>query len=187
MPHAFALTAIEGQKLLAQDGADFDYFGSSVSIDGNLAVIGANQNCNAGDGGKAYIYHRDSDGNWQYEATLIPNTQDSSICFGQSVAISGQTAVVGAPYETTLRYQDGAAYVFVRNEQNDWVPQGKLLGFESGQGQQLGSSVAIQGNTIVVGAPRYLLGGATYGAAFSCRLSETLRLEQEVEKAVWLS
>ncbi|MBS3796360.1 thrombospondin type 3 repeat-containing protein [Pseudoalteromonas sp. BDTF-M6] len=170
IPSTFALTALEGQKILAQDGAYFDYFGSSISIDGNLAVIGANQNCAAGeDGGKAYIYHRNNDGIWQYEATLIPNTLESAICFGQSVAISGHTVVVGAPLETTLRYQDGAAYVFIRDEQGDWMLQDKLLGFASGRAQQLGSSVAIQGNTIVVGAPQYLLGngsGAITGAAY---------------------
>jgi hypothetical protein len=74
--------------------------------------------------------------------------------FGDAVAIDGDTAVIGAPLDSTQAANAGAVYVFIRVN-NGWVPHPttpKLLGSASAAGDQFGSSVAISGQSIVVGA-----------------------------------
>jgi FG-GAP repeat len=85
--------------------------------------------------------------------------------FGNSVAVSGDTMVVGAPYEDSnatgvngtgfdLRtsFQSGAVYIFVRHEAT-WCQQAYLKPFNTGSNYSFGYSVAVSGNTVVVGAP----------------------------------
>ena len=74
--------------------------------------------------------------------------------FGQSVAISGNTAVIGAPFNRDRGANAGAAYVFVRDTNGNWSQQQKLLGSDAfTDGDVFGADhIAIQGNTIVVGA-----------------------------------
>src|SRR5258708_627860 len=69
--------------------------------------------------------------------------------FGQSVAISGNTAIVGNPYHSSY---DGSAYVYVGNGVT-WTQQAKLVAPDPGGGDEFGLAVAISGDTAVVGAP----------------------------------
>ncbi|HMA83251.1 MAG TPA: FG-GAP repeat protein, partial [Candidatus Thermoplasmatota archaeon] len=75
--------------------------------------------------------------------------------FGFSVSISGDTIVVGAPYEDVNDDNNGSAYVFTRNNQtaDDWGQVKKLTASDGAAGDQFGFSVSISGDTIVVGAP----------------------------------
>ncbi len=110
------------QKFWPPDASNFDAFGSSIAIDGDLAVIGARRSHVRDAGGAAYVYQRQADDTWSYVATLLPPRfgyqTSAQVEFGKAVAIRGHLAVVGAPFEDIrlpgrrLLVDAGAAYVF---------------------------------------------------------------------------
>jgi hypothetical protein len=139
------------QKLAAADGAASDAYGRAVAISGNTAVIGsplADVNGKA-DRGVAYVYLH-SNGAWTPQAKLLAPDGDSNHQFGYTLAIHGDTIVVGARQPASN--DKGAAYVFVRSG-GSWAPQAKLAANNGLPAERFGESVAISGNTIVVGAP----------------------------------
>ena len=148
----------EVKKLTASDAADGDYFGTSVSISGGTAVVGAPYEDSGGtDSGAAYIFYRDQGGddNWGQEAKLTASDAADGDLLGWSVAISSNYAVVGAPYyEDSGGTDSGAAYVFFRNEggDNNWGQVAKLTASDAADGDHFGISVAISGDFVVVGA-----------------------------------
>ncbi len=84
--------------------------------------------------------------------------------FGNTVSVSGDTLVVGAPQEDTTGGTDaGAAYVYVRSG-NAWMPQARLAASDAAPWYEFGRSVSVSGDTAVVGAPRpsYSGGGKVY-------------------------
>ncbi|MBL6764946.1 MAG: choice-of-anchor D domain-containing protein, partial [Verrucomicrobiae bacterium] len=141
-----------------------DEFGSSVSIDGDTIVVGApNEDGDAngvnGDGandnrinsGAAYVFVRNG-ATWTQQAYLKPGINDrTSINFGTSVSLMGDTLVVGTPGDDTLVSDSGAAYVFVRTD-GTWSQQQLLKASNAGGGDEFGGSVSIHLDTIVVGA-----------------------------------
>lgn len=152
-----------------------DNFGWSVAISGDTAVVGAFQEDSAATGvngdqsdnsgflnGAAYVFVRNGT-NWTQQAYLKASNPDFSDNFGISVAVSGDTIVVGAHYESssatgvngdqtdnTARYA-GAAYVFQRSG-TQWTQQAYLKASNTEAGDFFGWSVAVSGDTIVVGA-----------------------------------
>ena len=86
------------KKLLASDGADYDWFGRSVSISGDRAIVGAHGNDDPGDSGSAYIFSRNLGGtnNWGELKKLTAGDGGFHHWFGRSVSISGNLAIVGA-------------------------------------------------------------------------------------------
>src|SRR5262249_20679320 len=90
---------------------------------------------------------------WQYEADLLASDKHDGDVFGQFVALSGNTAVVGAGGNDEKGTDAGAAYVFVRDSVGKWSQQQKLTASDARAGDLFGyNAVAIEGNTIVVGA-----------------------------------
>lgn len=153
------------QKLTASDGAGGDHFGISVAISGDTAVFGA-----YGGGyyapGAAYVFVR-SGGAWIEQQKLMASDGVMGNEFGRSVAVSGDTAVVGA-YRTDVSGQSmqGAAYVFVRNG-SVWTQQQKLTASDGAMWDQFGISVTVSGDTAVVGAHRAAVSGhIEQGAAY---------------------
>lgn len=153
-------------KLIAAGGASGDAFGLSIAIEGDTLLVGApavGQN-----DGSVYVYVRNG-GVWSLQRQF---TDGGNAFFGGSVAISGNTAVVGKPDGDTSWANAGSADVFVRSG-TIWTQQGFLSTEISDQGQ-FGKSVAIFGNTIVVGAPlEDLPQGANAGAAYVFQRSGT--------------
>ncbi|MEO6391405.1 MAG: FG-GAP-like repeat-containing protein [Pyrinomonadaceae bacterium] len=87
-------------------------------------------------------------------AKLGPNDGGADDRFGNSVAISGDTVVVGSPLDDIgANVDQGSAYIFVRGTNGLWSQQAKLTGTGAAAGDQFGSSVAISGDTVIVGAP----------------------------------
>ena len=137
-----------------------DQFGNSVAIDGDTMVVGAPGEAGYG---AAYVFVRDSLGVWTQQAYLKASNSDRDF-FGWSVAISNNTVVVGAPFESSNATGvngdeadnsaplSGAAYVFVRSG-STWNQQAYLKASNIGAGDLFGWSVAISGDTVVVGAP----------------------------------
>ena len=145
-------TWTQQQKLTASDGASFDIFGRSVAIAGDSVVVGAassNVSTNV-DQGAAYVFVR-SGTTWTEQIKLTAADGAASDFFGDSVAIAGDTVIVGATEDTAgANTQQGSAYVFVRSG-NTWSQEQKLTAGDGTAFDYFGFSVALSGNTAVVG------------------------------------
>jgi len=175
-----AATPTQQAYLKASNTEAGDLFGS-VAVSGDTVVVGAafessnasgvdgNQNNNsASESGAAYVFVRGGT-SWTQQAYLKasntggPGEFPTGDQFGFSVAVSGDIVVVGAFYESSnatgvngnekdnSAYASGAAYVFVRNGTN-WSQQAYLKASNTDQGDGFGGSVAVSGDTAVVGA-----------------------------------
>ncbi|MGR0482521.1 MAG: FG-GAP repeat protein [Candidatus Electronema sp. V4] len=141
------------QKLLASDGAASDEFGRSVSVAGDTAVIGAYYDDDKGaDSGSAYVFIRAANGTWSQQAKLTAADGAADDRFGYSVAVSGDTVVIGAFYDDDKGTDSGAAYVFVRTAGGTWSQQAKLTAADGAASDWFGRSVAVSGDTAVIGA-----------------------------------
>ena len=138
-------------KVLADDGAASDYFGFSTAVEGNTLVVGAYLDDDSGnDSGSAYVYGWDGD-SWELEARLTASDAGAEDQFGYSVAIAGDTIVIGANEATENGVKTGSVYVYTRTG-GAWTEQAKLTAGESGEHVRFGTDVAIEGDTIVAGA-----------------------------------
>ena len=146
-------------KLTASDAAAEDRFGWSVGIDGATVVVGARYSDPFGlyRAGSAYVFGRDQDGEgaWGEVAKLTASDAAAGDLFGNSVAVSGDIAVVGSVWDDRPGlYHAGSAYVFMRNEggEDEWGQVVKLMDADAEPGDEFGTSVAICGETVVIGA-----------------------------------
>jgi hypothetical protein len=138
--------------LFAADAQKVDLFGSSVAIDGDTAVLGSVGNNGAGaDSGAAYVFTR-TGSTWTQQAKLLAADGAAGDGFGSSVAITGDTIVVGAAFDDDGGADSGSAYVFTRAG-TSWTQQAKLLAPDAAAADNLGQSVAIAGDTVVIGSP----------------------------------
>ena len=164
-----ALLAVQRAELTAGDGAAKDYFGYSVALSGDTAVVGAcgRQSAAGPSVGAAYVFVR-SGAVWSQQGdALTASDAAAGDLYGWSVALSGDTALVGAPsHQVGASDLQGAAYVFVRSGVA-WSPQGELTASDAGGGDQFGSSVALSGDTALVGAASKQVGANEWqGAAY---------------------
>ncbi len=143
------------QKLLASDGAAGDAFGFSVGVSNDTAVVGARLDSVNGVGGQGsvYVYTRAGTA-WSEQQHLfgVEATQRNDT-FGGSVAIEGDTIAVGSPAHDIVPgiANHGAVYVFTRAGAT-WTRQQKLIHSDPAP-DALGTSVALDGSTVVAGAP----------------------------------
>ena|GEM_PF-1527506 len=150
---------ITSQKatLTASDAASGAWFGNSVAISGNTAVIGATAaTVNSKNyAGQAYVFTNNG-GTWSQTAILNASDVEEEASFGQSMAISddGDTVLIGAYHATAnSKFYAGQAYVFT-NSGGAWSQTAILNASDAGQMAQFGNSAAISGdgNTVVIGA-----------------------------------
>jgi hypothetical protein len=152
----------QGYLKASNTGPD-DNFGWSVTVSSDMVVVGAwmessnatgvngNQsNNNALEAGAAYVFVRTGT-TWRQQAYLKASNTAMNNHFGFSVATAGDTVVVGAADESSTAGSAGAIYVFTRNGTN-WSQQSYLNASNPGVGDRFGWSVAVSGNTAVVGA-----------------------------------
>jgi len=155
--------ALQQGKLKAPAPMGGFFFGSAVALDGPTLVVGEqNHSSGLSGGGAAYVFDYKS-GSWTYSTTLTPAYWQAEAYFGASVAVSGDTIVLGMPGDASnakgidgkvTAYNvawSGAAYVFVRTK-DGWIPQAVLKADNAAAGAYFGSPVSISGDTIVVGA-----------------------------------
>lgn len=203
---------VQQAKLEAADGAPFDELGFAVAISGDTLVAGAPFHAHASvESGAAFVFVR-SGNTWSQQAELLPSFIEISGHFGESVAIDGDTILIGArgntkktvyvftrsgttwtevaelsPALPTLSYpwsvalsgdtavvgdrsdddlanNSGAAYVFT-GAGATWTEQAKLTSPQALANANMGEAVSISGDTIVLGAPN-ALSGVPKGAAF---------------------
>ena len=138
------------QKLLASDGDQGDYFGYSTAIIDGFAFIAA---VNANGGGAAYVFERDSAGDWNQTAKLTASDGAGGDDFGESIAASGDYVIVGAVNEG----DSGSAYLFEKPDSGwtDLEETAKLTPSDTPNNEYFGRSVAINGDEAFVGAPGF--------------------------------
>ena len=150
--HRSGSTWSQQAKLTASDGAERDYFGSSVSISGDYVIIGASNDDDSGiDSGSAYIFHR-SGSTWSQQAKLTASDGAESDFFGGSVAISSDYAIIGARGDDDVGRNSGSAYIF-RRSGSSWIEEDKLTAADGSEYDSFALSVAISGDCAIVGAP----------------------------------
>ena len=132
-------------ELKATGVAAGDYFGYSVVLSGDTAVVGAPGYAKTA--GRAYVFTNTA-GGWKQTAVLKGSDAGANEGFGYSVAISGKTAAVGAPVYTK---NAGRAYVFT-DTASGWKQAAELKGSDTVSDDGFGISVALSGTTAVVGA-----------------------------------
>jgi hypothetical protein len=138
------------QKIVASDRATSDYYGNSVAISGDHIIVGAvsededaNGDSTLNNSGSAYIYERGvASWNQKQKIVALDRSEENSGYFGQSVSISGNTAIIGSFL---------AAYIFSRNE-SSWVQDDMLLDPAREKRDYFACSVAISDNYTIVGA-----------------------------------
>lgn len=152
-------------KLVAEDASFGDVFGSSVALSGDIAVVGAYLDDVVGtNSGAAYVFTRTL-GAWTQAEKLIADNLGGGDNFGISVAIDGETIVIGVPGDDDDGLSSGSAVVFTRST-GVWTPKAKLKAEDADKGDQFGTSVAISGGTIVIGAPYHDGVSIDSGAAY---------------------
>ena len=167
-------------KITASDAEASDAFGQSVAIDGDTAIVSANvEDTGASNAGAAYIFTR-SGSTWTEQQKIQALDPEASDFFGVSVAISGDTAVVGCHLKDTSR---GAVYVFTRSG-STWTQQQKIQASDPEDGDRFGGSVAISGDTIIAGALYEDTGASNAGAAYIFTRSGSTWTEQQKIQAL---
>jgi len=146
-------TASEEARLDSTTPVANDELGKSIAQGGSTLVIGspgANQGAVI-DAGEALVFER-SGANWTPAGTLQGSDTVAGDHFGSAVALSGDTLVVGASREAHLGPETGAAYVFVRSG-GTWSELQKLVASDGGANSRFGEAAALQGDTLMIGAP----------------------------------
>jgi len=145
-------------RLLAPDAGDGDEFGWSLAIDGDILVIAAYRNDHEDaqpdplqDAGKAYVF-RHIAGVWTHLATLTAPAPAANDLFGFSVAVSGNTIVVGAPAADIAADGAGAAFVY-RVGAGGVTYLKTLTASNAAAGDGFGQAVALEGILLAIGAP----------------------------------
>ena len=161
----------EIKKLTASDAGEFDRFGGSLAVSGDTAIVGARGGPpSATEAGAAYVFQRDegSANNWGEVTRLTASDAPANDGFGRMVAVSGDTAIVGALGQAGEGCCAGAAYVFQRTQggADNWAEVKKLLASATQADNQFGGSVAVSGDTAIVGAQGDDAGGLFAGAAY---------------------
>jgi hypothetical protein len=160
--------------LYASDKVDYDYFGCSVAVSGDTALVGARfANSGGTDMGQAYIFSRNQGGtdNWgQFKIITAPGKADGDL-FGSSVAVSGETVVVGAPGVDSGGYDRGQVYIFQKNKGgvDNWGWVAILSASNKANYDYLGTSTAISGDVTIFGAPCADSVGTNWGQAYVFR------------------
>jgi hypothetical protein len=166
----------EVAKLLAPDISANDTFGASVSISGDYAIVGSPFDTHTGSFyGSAYIFHREETSpgifSWEYQDKLVAGDGGASDYFGTSVSISGDYAIVGAPFDDDKGADSGSAYIFQRSGVS-WTQVAKLVGEDDTAGDHFGQSVSISGDDAFVGAPRHDFDEEDEGAFYAFHRSD---------------
>jgi hypothetical protein len=161
-------TTLPGLPVSASDGMSNDYFGYSVRIDGDYAIVGAPLDTVGGNAnqGSAYIFYKSSNG-WMEQAKLTANDGAAGDGFGVGVGINGTYAIVGS-YSDNVGGNafQGSAYIYFYNG-TSWTQQAKLTASDGASNDFFGIGVSISGDYAIVGAWQDDIGANTdQGSAY---------------------
>jgi hypothetical protein len=171
-------TWTQQQKLLASDGATDDRFGYSVSVDGDTALIGAYfDDDNGVNSGSAYVFTRTGT-TWTQQAKLLASDGVAEAQFGNSVSLSGDTALVGAMRGNNNGNVSGSAYVFTRTG-TTWTQQAKLFASDGAPWDFFGYFVSLDGNNALIGVKWDDDNGVNSGSAYVFTRTGTTWTQQQ--------
>lgn len=170
---------IQVQKLVSPDRAVQEFFGCAIDQEDSIALIGC-----YGDGedsvggnympsaGAAYVFKLDNTGHWNFAQKLVASDRSMADAFGNSVAMDGSLAVIGAyqanPVGTPLGQRNGSAYVFEEDSVGHWIEKQKLTASDAADPDRFGHNLALLGDKLLIGAPfRNAERGAAYFFAYS--------------------
>jgi hypothetical protein len=149
-------TWTQKQKLNDSRGKEFDYFGHAVSLDGDNALIGADEYSHLPPylpygPGKAFVFTCNGTTWTQQQRELHASDPTTGDLFGGSVSLSGNIAIIGARYNDDNGTNSGSAYVFIRTDTN-WTQQANLHASDGNAEDLFGWSVSLDGDTALIGA-----------------------------------
>lgn len=146
----------ETAKLVPETGDDGDFFGGSVALASDAALVGApgTEDTSGNGAGVAYVFERTGDG-WTETVKLVPDDGETGDHFGGAVALGddGTRALVGAGDKETNGTDTGVTYVFERTG-DEWTETVKLVPDDGGTNDHFGRALALSGTTALVGAER---------------------------------
>jgi hypothetical protein len=152
-------------KLTASGGVSGDRFGRSVALKGETVFIASQGDDDLGNqSGAVYVFGR-TGVTWTQQAKLTASDAAAFDTFGASVALEGDTALIGAFGDDDKGAISGSVYVFRRNG-NVWSEQAKLTASDGAAFDSFGSSVALDGNTALIGAVADDDKGPSSGSAY---------------------
>ncbi len=159
------------KKITASDAQEYDNFGYSVSLSGDLAIVGAyHEDAGGSNAGAAYIFSKDHDGadQWGEVKKITASDAQAGDNFGSSVSLSGDLAIVGAHYEDAGGNDAGAAYIFSKDQGgvNQWGEVKKITASDAQAVDYFGVSVSLSDDLAIVGAYYEDAGGSNAGAAY---------------------
>lgn len=166
---AYVFTNVGGtwsfaHKLIADDGVGGEFFGRAVAMSGTRALVGAPYTSVDGTPSRGAVYVYDgSSSDWTQVGKIVADEGNAGDGFGYSLAASATTMVVGAG---AVDAGQGAAFVFA-DDNGTWTQQERLVADDGAAGADFGYAVTVLGNTVMVGADRATVDGATQqGAAY---------------------
>jgi formylglycine-generating enzyme required for sulfatase activity len=161
---------VQEAKLTASDPTPYARFGGAVSISGDYALVGAySDDAGASAAGSAYVFRR-LGASWVQEAKLTAPEPAPNDFFGWSVAIRGDQAVVGAPFDDDRGTESGSVYVFQR-QGSAWARVATLVASDAAAWDFFGFAAAIDDEYVVVGAYAHDDAGVDSGSAYVFRRS----------------
>jgi len=154
------------QKLVAPDGAAGDSFGGAIGLGGDLIVVGASQDDDAGaSSGAAYVFRR-AGATWVFEQKLQPSTADSLDQFGWDIATDGEVIIISSiEDEQAGKGTPGAVFVFESNG-TSWQQVQRIVPADAANGDYFGWDLDLDGDALAIGSPNTdapaVNGGAVY-------------------------
>ncbi|WP_081722159.1 FG-GAP repeat protein [Geminisphaera colitermitum] len=165
-------TVNEDVKLLASDGAKEDYFGHSVSLSADNALVGAVFDGDKGSQSGSVYYFKGlnaKSGTVNQDVKLLASDGATMDCFGYSLSLSADNALVGSSHNSGKGSNSGSAYYFKGlNAKSGTVNEDvKLLASDGAANDNFSVSVSMDGNRFVIGAYQAKVGGVTTGKVYS--------------------
>lgn len=166
-------TWVEAARLVPEVPEYRGFFGISLALWDDTAFVGAPVRPDEpGSAGRVLVFQRDAGGDWLQLRELTPADGASGDRFG-TLAVTGDTLFVGAPWHAQVGTHSGAVYVYRRDDagtadplDDDWIETERLLGSDSGAWEEFGSALACDGDLLVVGAPNDAQNGVDAGAVY---------------------
>ncbi|MBD3273963.1 MAG: hypothetical protein GF372_01560, partial [Candidatus Marinimicrobia bacterium] len=138
-------------------------YSTSVALDGNTAFITSPMQWvpeTDGNPGVVYVFERQDNGEWQLATRLMASDPDHDDRFGSDVDLSGDRAIIGARNDDEMGEDAGAAYIFERQQDGNWIEVAKLA--PGGSDGRFGTAVSLDGELALIGAPWYLYEGTAH-------------------------
>lgn len=161
---------VQTVQLLASDGASGDFFGDSVSLDADTAVVSSRNDDDNGSGsGSVYVFGWDG-ANWQQIDKLKASDAAQGDNFGYSVSLFNTRLLIGSTGDDDNGSSSGSAYIFDKIN-SVWQQSNKLIALDGASGDGFGRSVSLSNNRALIGAYRDDDGGSSSGSAYVFDLS----------------